>query len=143
MLEGAVVPEGRRAIRSYEDIEAYQRAMKLVASVHDVVKSFPAYERHDLAAQIRRAAKSVPANIAEGYARRWSVKEFKNFLRMAMASANEMEVHFKIAAELGYVARHEAQQYVVEYGIIGRQLNRLITTWRQLQPPTSSPQPRG
>ena len=108
--------------------------MKLVAAIHTLVKNFPGYERHDLASQMRRAAKSVPANIAEGYARRWSVKEFKNYLRMAMASANEMEVHLKIAAELGYVARPEVEQYVQEHGVIGRQLNRLISAWRQLQP---------
>ena len=142
-MSDVVTPVARKTIRSYEDIEAYQRAMKLVAGIHALVKTFPAYERHDLASQMRRAAKSVPANIAEGYARRWSVKEFKNYLRMAMASANEMEVHLKIAVELGYVAQQDAGQYVQEYGIIGKQLNRLISTWRQLQPPASSLQQRG
>jgi len=87
--------EARKPIRSYEDIEAYQRAMKLVVGIHRVANVLPAHERYDLVAQMRRASKSVPANIAEGYARRWSVKEFKNYLRIAMASANEMEVHLK------------------------------------------------
>ena len=135
--------EARKPIRSYGDIEAYQRAMKLIAAIHALVKRFPSYEQHDLASQMRRASKSVPANIAEGYARRESVKEFRNYLRMAMASANEMEVHIKIAADLGYLERQIAQHYVSEYGIIGRQLNRLITTWRQFQPPASSFQHRG
>ena len=133
-----VVTTAKKPIRSYEDIEAYQRAMGLVTGIHALAKIMPPYERHDLAAQIRRASKSVPANIAEGYARRRSIKDFKNYLRMAMGSANEMEVHLKIAAELGYHSRAEAERYIKEYNIVGRQLNRLISTWRQFQPPDSS-----
>jgi len=128
----------RSPIRSYEDIEAYQRAMRLITAVHAIVKTLPGYEKHDLAAQMRRASKSVPANIAEGYARRQSTKEFKHYLRMAMASANEMEVHLKIAGELGYLSREQVTEYAKEYNIIGRQLHRLSTTWRQLQHPASS-----
>lgn len=106
--------------------------------MHAVVKTFPDHEKHDLAAQMRRASKSVPANIAEGYARRQSTREFKHYLRMAMASANEMEVHLKIAGELGYLSRAQVMEYAKEYNIIGRQLNRLIAAWRQLQHPASS-----
>ena len=135
--------KARPAIRSYEDIEAYQRAMKLIAAMHAVVKTLPSYEKHDLAAQMRRASKSIPANIAEGYARRQSTREFKHYLRMAMASANEMEVHLKIAGELDYLSRNQANEYSKEYNIVGRQLNRLISTWRQLQPPASSLQHLG
>jgi len=130
--------KSRVPIRSYEDIEAYQRAMKLIAAMHAIVKTLPGYEKYDLAAQMRRASKSVPANIVEGYARRQSPKEFKNYLRMAMASANEMEVHLKIAGELGYLSREQVTEYAKEYNIIGRQLNRLSAAWRQLQPPASS-----
>ena len=135
---GDTVSSARKPIRSYEDIEAYQRAMRLVATIHGLVKHLPAYERHDLVAQLRRAAKSVPANIAEGYARRSSIKEFKNYLRMAMASANEMEVHLKIATELGYLALATTEPCIKEYNIVGRQLNRLASTWRQFKPSASS-----
>jgi four helix bundle protein len=133
----------RGPIRSYEDIEAYQRAMKLVVEMHDLVKRLPSEERYDLGAQIRRGAKSIPANIAEGCAKRSSVKEFKKYLRIAMASANEMEVHLKIAAQLGYLSQAKAEPLVQEYVIVGKQLNRLITVWRQLQTPASSLQHRG
>ena len=128
------VPHGRRRpIRSYEDIEAYQRAMRLVADVHAVVKGFPAYERHDLAAQMRRAAKSVPANIAEGYAKRRSAKEFRAFLTNAMGSATEMEVHLEIARELGYVTDEECARLVDEYQIVARQLYRLMEKWQSFE----------
>jgi four helix bundle protein len=133
----------RTPIRSYEDIEAYQRAMGLIPAIHQLAGALPAYERHDLASQMRRAAKSIPANIAEGYARRESVKDFRNYLRIAMASANEMEVHLQIAADLGYVERSKADDLRSEYGVVGRQLNRLIASWRHLQPPASSLKHRG
>jgi four helix bundle protein len=133
----------RPPIRSYEDIEAYRRAMQLVARVHAVVRAFPSYEQRDLVGQMRRAAKSIPANIAEGYAKRSSTKEFRNYLRMAMASANEMEVHVKIAGELGYLKRDEADGLIADYVVVGKQLNRLISSWRQLQPQASSIQRPG
>jgi len=130
-----------RPIRSYEDIEAYQRAMALLKAVHDLVLKFPDFERYELASQIRRACKSVPTNIAEGYAKRRSVKEFKAFLTNALGSANEMEVHLRIAIALGYVSEAEVEPTIAAYQVIGRQLARLIQSWRQFQPPASSFQP--
>jgi four helix bundle protein len=130
-----------RAIKSYEDIEAYRRAMALLRTVHDLVLRFPDYERYELASQIRRASKSIPTNIAEGYAKRRSVKEFKAFLTNALGSANEMEVHLRIAAVLGYVSEAQAQKMIEAYQIMGRQLARLIQSWRHIQPPASSFQP--
>jgi len=108
--------------------------------VHELVERFPDYERFDLADQIRRACKSVPSNIAEGYARRDSVKEFKRFLRIAMASANEMEAHLEAARELGYLSAEEAKRFIEEYQIIGKQLHRLIQAWRSFAAPASSVQ---
>ena len=128
----------RTPIRSYEDIEAFQRAMKLVRRVHEMVQRFPAHERYDLAAQMRRAAKSVRTNIAEGYGRRSSVKDFRQFLRIAAASANEMEVHLKIARELGYASEDEIEELMDEYRVVAKQLTRLTAVWRSLQPPASS-----
>ena len=64
-------------IKSFHDLEVYQRGMALLRPVHDLVLTFPDYEKFDLASQLRRACKSVPANIAEGYAKRRSAKEFR------------------------------------------------------------------
>jgi four helix bundle protein len=90
--------------KGYEDLEVFQRSVRLLRPVHDLVLRFPDYEKYDLANQIRRATKSVPANIAEGYGRRRSVKEFVRHLTIAMSSANEVEVHVRIA----YQAAQEA-----------------------------------
>jgi four helix bundle protein len=83
---------------------------------------------------MRRAAKSIPANIAEGDARRRSPKEFCSFLALAMGSANEMEVHLRIARELGYLTEHQFDELMREYQTVGKQLNQLIKYWRSVQP---------
>lgn len=129
----------RSPIRSFRDLEVYQRGMRLLKPIHEIVLRFPDYEKFDLATQLRRAAKSVPANIAEGYAKRRSAKEFRAYLANAMGSATEMEVHLEIARELGYISPERCAELVGEYQILARQLFRLIEKWRSgdLRPPTS------
>ena len=124
--------------RGYEDLEVFQRSMRVLRPIHDLVLGFPDYEKYDLANQIRRAAKSVPSNIAEGYARRRSVKEFVRHLTIAMGSANEVEVHLRIANELGYLTEEEFTYYTSEYQIIGKQLRRLSEHWSSLQSPATN-----
>ncbi|MDP9235972.1 MAG: four helix bundle protein [Chloroflexota bacterium] len=111
--------------------------------IHQLVLRFPDYEKFDLANQMRRACKSVPANIAEGYARRRSPKEFCSFLAVATGSANEMEVHLKTAFELDYIAQPEFEHFVGEYQIIGKQLTKLIQYWRSQEKPITSNQSPG
>ncbi len=66
-------------IRSYEDLIVYQKAYNLALQAHKLTNTFPEYEKRELGYQIRRAAVSIPANIAEGYGRKNSIKEFKHF----------------------------------------------------------------
>ena len=120
----------RSVIRSYEDIEAFQRAMSLLKAVHDLALRFPDYEKFDLAAQMRRASKSVPANIAEGYGKRRSAKDFKSYLANALGSTNELIVHIQIAQTLGYTSREESDGLIEDYRIVGKQLTRLMENWR-------------
>jgi four helix bundle protein len=125
----------RRFIRSYDDLDVYQRSMEALVVVHRAVLTFPDYEKFDLANQLRRASKSVPANIAEGYAKKRSPKEFRSFLTNALGSATEVEVHLKIARKLAYLTAEQADAIVAEYQIIGKQLFRLIEHWRKFDPP--------
>ncbi len=111
--------------------------MSLLSSVHALALSLPEYERYELASQMRRASKSIPVNIAEGYGKRRSVKEFKSYLANALGSANEMIVHVKVAQALGYVSEDESRELVRAYDVVGKQLSRLIEAWRQFPPPTS------
>ncbi len=91
----------------------------------------PKYEAHDLARQMRRASKSIPANIAEGYSKRRTAKDFKLYLAHdAMGSANEMVVHIRVAVQLGYCGEEESEELIEGYNVVGKQLNRLIQQWR-------------
>jgi four helix bundle protein len=130
---------GRKPIRSFRDLEVFQRGMALLSPIYELAATFPDYEKYDLASQLRRACKSVPANIAEGYAKRRSAKEFRAYLANAMGSATEMEVHLEIARELKYVTPERCVELVAAYQVIARQLYRLIESWRSidLRPPTS------
>ncbi len=132
-------------IQGYEDLEVFRRSMKLVKPVNTLLLRFPSYERHSLCDQMRRASRSIPSNIAEGYAKKTYIKNFKSSLVDAMGSATEMKVHFRIALDLDYVTHEEYESFVAEYDIIGRQLNRLIASWRTIEPsrPSSNLEPPG
>ncbi len=104
--------------------------MALLAPLHLLVRTLPDVERFELASQMRRASKSVPANIAEGYGKKRSAKEFKLYLGHALGSANEMVVHLEIAVAIGYVTQDEAQTLIDGSEIVAKQLYRLIQAWR-------------
>ncbi len=132
----------------FRDLDVYRRALDTVVEVHKVVATFPDFGRCELAAQMRRASKSVPANIAEGDSRRRSARDFANFLTMALASANEMEVHLEIAYRLGYLAEPQWARLLDEYDHIGQQLTSLVRSWRYGRPtrrekPATSDEGRG
>ena len=118
------------AIRSYEDIEAFKRGMGLLPPVHRLVLKLPTYERYELASQMRRASKSVPTNIAEGYGNRRSARNFKMYLEHALGSSNEMMVHLQIAECLDYVRPEDCADLITQYRSISQMLVRLIEKWQ-------------
>jgi len=87
---------------SYRDLRVWNKAMALVLEVYRITQSFPQNERFALTTQLRRAAVSVPSNIAEGHARS-TRGEYKNFLSIARGSVVEVEVQLILAKEFGYV----------------------------------------
>jgi four helix bundle protein len=89
----------RPKIQSYEDLEVWQLAMTLAEQCYQLTAVFPRDEAYGLTAQIRRAAVSIPANIAEGYGRN-QTGNFLNFLRIAQGSVRELETHLLLAARL-------------------------------------------
>jgi len=103
--------------------------MSALVSAHQLVAVFPDYERYGLADQIRRASKSIPANIAEGYGRRNSTREFKRYLYIALGSANEMIVHLEITQALGYSEKETCRNLIETYNVIGKMLYRLSENW--------------
>jgi four helix bundle protein len=78
--------------------------MELVQDVYGAVTDFPNYEEYGLSSQMRRAAISIPSNIAEGAARRGN-KEFKQFLGIAQGSISELDTQLELACMMGYISR--------------------------------------
>jgi four helix bundle protein len=126
----------RRESQGFRDLDVYRRGFALVRPVYDLVDSLPSVERYDLASQMRRAAKSIPANIGEGYALRGDApKLFCKHLRIAYGSTVEMQIHFDLALELGYITDAIHQQFSHDYEVLGRMLYRLWQHWRKKLPP--------
>jgi four helix bundle protein len=117
-------------IKTFRDLEVYRESYELMLIIHDAVKQFPVYEKHDLASQSRRASKSPPANIAEGWAKRRFEKEFKRHLDVAIGSANEMEVHIETARDLGYWQTEFCESLLIRYQILGGKLTNLQKNWK-------------
>jgi len=90
--------------RAHYDLQAWKKAIILVQEIYNLTKSFPKEEIYGLVSQMRRAAVSVPSNIAEGAARS-SKKEFIRFLTISRGSLSELETQLIISARLGYMER--------------------------------------
>ena len=87
-------------VMHYRDLEVWQEAMNLAEACYEVTRAFPRDEVFGMTSQIRRAAMSVPANIAEGHGRT-STREFLNFLSIARGSLMELETHLLLAQQVG------------------------------------------
>jgi four helix bundle protein len=113
--------------QSYQDLIAWRRAMELVTEVYRATKTFPRDELYGLTNQLRRAAVSVPSNIAEGQAR-FSQKEFRHFLSHARGSLVEIETQLIIAQNLGYLHEDDSRALLTKAGELRRILNGLIAS---------------
>ena len=110
-------------IQSYRDLRVWQLGMDLTVELYEQTKSFPADERYGLTSQIRRAASSIPANIAEGYAR--GRKEYRQFLKIAAGSLTELETHMMIAQRVGILRNEDLARLLVNTEQLGRMLTKL------------------
>jgi four helix bundle protein len=115
--------------RNYKDLIAWQKAMDLVERVYGLTRQWPREEQYGLSAQIRRAAVSVPSNIAEGEGRH-SKKDFYRFLAMAHGSLREVETQLLIAVRLNYLHADDANEVHRLCEETGRLLNGLMNSLR-------------
>lgn len=110
-------------IRGHKDLEVWKKSMSFVTTVYKLTQGFPKEEIYGLSNQMRRAAVSVPSNIAEGAARA-SVKEFIQFLHIALGSLSELETQIMIAGNLGFPG--DTNELTGEIGVLRKLLIGLI-----------------
>ncbi|HEV2604989.1 MAG TPA: four helix bundle protein [Microvirga sp.] len=118
-------------IESYRDLRVWREAMDLAEFCYKLTGSFPRREIFGLSAQLRRAAVSVPANIAEGYGRD-STGSYVQFLKVAQGSLKELETHLILSARLEFAASAEVDAALDRCEMIGKMLRALI---RSIQRP--------
>ena len=107
------------AVKSYRDLQVWQKAMALVVESHSVARLLPKSESYGLIGQIQRAAVSVPANIAEGHGRE-HLGDYVRHLSVANGSLMELETHFLIAVELRYVTHEQTAAAMSMTSEVGR-----------------------
>ncbi len=112
-------------VRNYRDLIAWQKAMDMVELVYRATKLFPKEELYGLTCQVRRAAVSVPSNIAEGQGRN-NKKAFHYFLTVANGSLREVETQMSIAQRLGYVGESQVKSLMALTTEIARIVNGLM-----------------
>ena len=115
-------------VHRFEELDVFQRAYKLSLEVHRVSLAMPSLEQMALADQLRRASKSICANLAEGFGKQSQSKaEFKRFILMAMGSADEMRVWIRYCLDLGYIDQVTWQRWRDEYEEVATMLQGLRT----------------
>ncbi len=131
-------------IQSYRQLDVWRKSVSLVKEIYGIVELLPHRERYCLADQMRRAAISVPANIAEGWARAYT-REYLQHVAIARGSIAELETFLVLCEELGYVTEEHVKPIAASADEIGRMLNALQRSLRRRlntppQPLTPNPQ---
>ncbi len=116
-------------VRSYMDLMVWQRSMNLGVSIYRLTKKLPQNEQWGLTSQMRRAAISVPSNIAEGYGRQ-ATGEYKHHLSISRGSILELETQMILCGRLGYLSSNEIDPLVDEIQQLSRMLASLISKLR-------------
>ena len=125
--------EHRTPISSYRDLKVWQKGMDLVIESYRLTEKLPRQELYGLVSQIRRAAVSIPANIAEGHAR-YHTREFLRHLSIAKGSLMELETELIAAGRLSYVAESDVQNALGATAELGRMLAGLTRSLRARNP---------
>lgn len=112
-------------MNSYRDLVVWQKSMDMVVEIYRICKFLPKTETYALSDQMRRAAVSIPSNIAEGYGRN-ATRDYVRFLSIARGSKYELETQLELCVRLGFVPKEEIQTALQSCDEIGKMLNVLI-----------------
>ncbi|MBN2275634.1 MAG: four helix bundle protein [Bacteroidales bacterium] len=112
-------------METHKSLIVWQKSISFVITIYNLTKSFPRNEMYGIVSQIRRAAVSIPSNIAEGCARR-NTREYIQFLYVSLGSAAEIETHLIISSNLNFIIKGETERLHNELEEILRMLTGLI-----------------
>lgn len=130
--EQRAATDGRSKARNYKDLLVWQKGMDLAKQVYRVTQAFPNEEKFGLVSQMRRAAVSIPSNIAEGQARH-TTKEFIQFISHAEGSVAELETQLRLAVDLGFTSEQETEKAFELVSDLRNMLNALRRTLMRVQ----------
>lgn len=118
-------------IKTFLDLEVYKLAFQLCLEIEELVKTYPPSERFLLIDQSKRASRAIPALIAEGYARKDTLKDFQKYLREGVGESNEMMNHILLAKHKAYIKKlGYADELIEKYTILGKKLTNLKNNWQ-------------
>jgi four helix bundle protein len=124
----------QNAIKSYQDLDVWKIGMAVVKTVYSLTANFPSEERFGLISQMRRAAISIPSNIAEGHARK-SRAEFRQFISVALGSLAELETQLILSQDLNFMKKEATEAIMLQLDTLGKMLRGLSKSL------SSSPKP--
>lgn len=116
-------------IRDVTDLEVYQESLRLLKKLYEFLKKVSLSEQ-DSVRQCKKCSKSIPANIAEGFAKRKSVAEFKRFLLIAIGSSDELITHLRTISIAVPRLAEEAVELSEDYKTLSKRLNKLHQNWQ-------------
>ena len=113
-------------MQKYRDLQVYMKSYAIAKEMYQLANTLPSEERYGLISQVKRAATSIPLNIAEGYGKESGAKETLRFLQMARGSCAEMEVLIDFLKDFGYINPEEYHEKMERYNEIGKMLTGLM-----------------
>lgn len=120
-------------VKTYKDLVVYQLSYKLAMEIFEITKTFPKEEIYSLVTQIRKSSRSVPANIAEGWAKRRYENVFIRHLNDSNGSCEETKVWLDFSRDCKYISPDVHARLYNEYNRVGAMLNSLMDNWETFQ----------
>jgi len=117
-------------IKTYKDLNVFRESYGLALDLSRTTRKFPGPEQFELARQLRRAARSIPANIVEGWAKRASAPEFKRYLQVAIGSCDECKLWLEMSRDEGFLSSAECSVLENKLNVVGAMLKSLWKQWK-------------
>ncbi len=116
-------------IKDVTDLEVYKESLELLRELQKLLNPFKINEDKDLIWQMKRASRSIPANIAEGFAKRSSQKEFKRYLMISLGSSDEMITHLRTLEIINPKLSDQSKIILEKYRVLSKRINTLHHRW--------------